>query len=140
MNWLLRAQGFKHVRADSMVLWHHRRSRPRSFFRQMYRFAIGRLQVGKRVPALLNPLHMAAAASVPILLALVAWLLLLGRGLVLAAGLLAGGAAGFVIALPKSKSYRSAALFPLVLAIFLAAWSLGFLREFVFPLRSADGK
>jgi glycosyltransferase involved in cell wall biosynthesis len=140
MNWLLRAQGFKHVLADSMVLWHHRRSTPRRVFRQIYCFAIGRLQVGKRVRSLLSPLHIAAAASVPISLAFAASLLLLRHGLVLLTGLLAGCAAGFVIALPKSKSYRSAALFPLVLAIFLAAWSLGFLRELIFPLRSADGK
>jgi hypothetical protein len=106
----------------------------------MYRFAIGRLQVGKKDRSLLRPLHIAAAASVPILLALVAWLLLLGHGLVVLAGLLAGWAGGFVIALAKSKSYRSAAWFPLVLAIFLVGWSLGFLRELVFPLRSADGK
>lgn len=140
MDWLLHSQGFKNVLADRMVLWHHRRSRPRSFFRQMYRFAIGRLQVGKRVRALLGPLHIAAAASVPISLAFAASLLLLGHGLVVLAGLLAGCAAAFVIALFKSQSYRAAAWFPLVLAIFLAAWSLGFLREFVFPLRSADGK
>ena len=140
MNWLLRAQGFKHVLVEGMVLWHHRRSRPRSFFRQMYRFAIGRLQIGKRVPALLSPMHMAAAASVPIFLALVASFLLLGQGLVLLAGLPAAYAAAFAIAFPKSKSYTAAALFPLVLAIFLAGWSLGFLRELVFPLRNADGK
>jgi cellulose synthase/poly-beta-1,6-N-acetylglucosamine synthase-like glycosyltransferase len=132
MNRRLRAKGFKLVLAPGMVLWHNRRSRPRSFYRQMYRFAIGRLQVAKRDRTLLRPLHIVAGLSLPVLLAV----LVSGHWLIL----LAGYPVGFLTALFKSRSVWAAALFPLVLGIFLVAWSLGFLRELVFPLTKADGK
>jgi cellulose synthase/poly-beta-1,6-N-acetylglucosamine synthase-like glycosyltransferase len=140
LNWLLRSRGYKHVRAERMLLWHHRRSNPRKFFHQIYRFAIGRLQAGKRERTLLKPVHVAAGVSLPAALVAAAVLLLAGYAVALPAVLLAGLASGIAIALPRSKSFRSAALFPVVVAIFLTAWSLGFLRELVFPLRSADGK
>ncbi len=140
MNWLLRTRGYKHVLAEHMLVCHHRRNSPRRFFRQMYRFAVGRLQVGKRAGALLRPVHIAAAAGFPLVLMAAAGLLLAGYGAILTAGLMVGFAGAAAIALPRSRSFGSAALFPVVVSIFLAGWSLGFLRELVFPLRSADGR
>jgi hypothetical protein len=123
-----------------MVLWHHRRSKPRSFFRQMYRFAIGRLQIGKKDCSLLSLMHILAAASPPVGVALAALVLASGHAWLLPAAAVAAYAAAFAIALPKASGLWVASLFPFVLATFLVAWSLGFLRELLVPLKSADGK
>jgi glycosyltransferase involved in cell wall biosynthesis len=140
LNWLLRRDGFRHVVAQSMVLWHHRRSQPRSFFRQMYRFAIGRLQVGKRTAHLLSPLHLVAGAGLPLLAGglVEAWL----RGCVGAVSLAALGAAiaSVLYGAWKTKSLHAGLWVPIVFGIFLSAWSLGFLRELLIPLRKVDGK
>ncbi|MBZ5727455.1 MAG: glycosyltransferase [Acidobacteriia bacterium] len=141
LNWLLRSRGFRHVVSENMVLWHHRRSRPRSFFRQMYRFAIGRLQVGKRNRRLLRPLHVIAGAALPLVAAaLVAAAFVTGGFAILASLALAAGAAAVIAGIAKTRSVRAGLCVPFVLAVFLLAWSLGFLREWLFPLREVNGK
>jgi glycosyltransferase involved in cell wall biosynthesis len=140
LNWMLRQQGFRHLLADNMVLWHHRRSRPASFMRQMYRFAIGRLQVGRRSPGLLGPLHVLAGLSVP--LAAVALALAVRYGLLWLAGgaLLAGGAGACAMGVLYTGSLEAGCAVPMVVALFLASWSCGFLRELLAPLKRVDGK
>ncbi len=140
LNWSLRSRGFQHVVSENMVLWHHRRSRPRSFFRQMYRFAIGRLQVGKRNRRLLRPLHVLAGAALPLFAAALGAAFLWGGVTILAALALAAGAAAAIAGVAKTGSVGAGLWVPFVLAVFLLAWSLGFLREWLFPLREVNGK
>jgi cellulose synthase/poly-beta-1,6-N-acetylglucosamine synthase-like glycosyltransferase len=140
MNWLLRERGFRHVAADGMVVWHHRRSTLKSFCRQMYRYAIGRLQVGRREHGLISPIHLAAGFSLPAFAAITAGSLAFGRPEIPAALVVLGTAAGFAIGLAKTRSPGAACCVPVALAAFLTAWSLGFLRELAFPLKSVDGK
>jgi len=140
LNWELRRRGFRHLVARNMILWHHRRSRPASFVRQMYRFAIGRLQVGRRSPRLLSPLHILAGAGIPLLAAGLA-LALLGGFLGPAAGLLLlAGAASFALGVFQTGSLEAGCYVPPVLGLFLASWSCGFLRELLFPMKRVDGK
>ena len=135
LNWELRRRGFRHLVARNMILWHHRRSRPASFVRQMYRFAIGRLQVGRRCLRLLSPLHILAGAGIPLLaaglvLALVHGFLGLAVGLLLLAG--AGACA---LGTVQTGSLEAGCYVPPVIGLFLASWSCGFLRELFFPVK-----
>ena len=140
MNWCLRHRGHILVLAHDTVLWHHRRSRPRTFFRQIYRFAIGRHQVGKRARALLNPWHVLAGLSIPVLAVVAGGLAWTGHALALLLGLGGAALALAVAALPRSRAFQAALWFPGVVAIFAVAWSAGFLRELAVPLVDADGK
>ena len=135
LNWMLRRRGFRHLVAENMILWHHRRSKPASFMRQMYRFAIGRLQVGRRSMSLLSPLHILAGASLPLLVA--GLTLALAHGFLgLAAGaLLLAGAATSLLGLRYTGSLQAGCCVPPVLGLFLTSWSCGFLRELFFPLK-----
>jgi succinoglycan biosynthesis protein ExoA len=140
MNWGLRRRGHVLVLAHDTVLWHHRRSRPRTFLRQIYRFAIGRLQVGKRARALLNPWHVAAGLSIPLLAGVAGALAWTGHAAALLLGLGAATLALALAALPRVRTVRAALWFPVVAALFAVAWSAGFLRELAVPLVNADGK
>jgi cellulose synthase/poly-beta-1,6-N-acetylglucosamine synthase-like glycosyltransferase len=140
LNWLLRRQGSRQAVSDNMILWHHRRSTPRSFFRQMYRFAIGRLQVGKRERSLLKPIHVLAGFSLPLLVGAVILALASGySGIVI--GLMLVACAGLLLlGLVKTSSFQAACYVPIVCMIFLVAWSLGFMRELLVPLKEVDGR
>jgi succinoglycan biosynthesis protein ExoA len=140
MNWCLRQRGHVLVLAHDTVVWHHRRSRPRGFFRQIYRFAVGRVQVGKRAPTLLNPWHVLAGLSIPLLVAAAGALLWTGHGVALLAGAAGAGLLLSLAARSMVRTTRAALWFPLVVATFAVAWSAGFLRELAVPLVDADGK
>lgn len=140
LNWMLRQHGFRHLVVENMILWHHRRSRPASFVRQMYRFAIGRLQVGRRSPRLLRPLHILAGVSLPLLAAGLALALLHGFLGLAAVLLLLAGAATCALGIFHTGSLEAGCYVPPVLGLFLASWSCGFLRELLFPMKRVDGK
>jgi cellulose synthase/poly-beta-1,6-N-acetylglucosamine synthase-like glycosyltransferase len=140
LNWMLRRHGFRHLVSENMVLWHHRRSRPGSFVRQMYRFAIGRLQVGRRALRLLSPLHILAGASLPLAAAALALALLHGFWGLAGALLLLAGAGTLALGIFYTGSLEAGCYVPPVLGLFLASWSCGFLRELFFPLKRVDGK
>ena len=140
LNWQLSRRGFRHAIANDMVLWHYRRSTAKSFCRQMYRFAIGRLQVGKRSRRLLSPLHIAAGFSLPLAAIAVALGCAEGRAGILAAAALLAGLCLFAVGLMRTKSFSAALCVPMVVGIFLSVWSAGFLRDLFFPLQSVDGK
>ncbi len=140
MNWTLRQRGHRLAFTKGMLLWHHRRSSPTRFYRQIYRFAIGRLQVGRRARSLLNAYHILAAMSLPLLAILAVGTALAGHAPWLLISLSAAVAVSFGIAALKTNSLRTAMWFPPVLAIFFSAWSFGFFRELVFPITKADGK
>lgn len=140
MNWTIRQRGHRLLLTKEMVLWHQRRSSPKRFFRQIYRFAIGRLQVGRRARSLLNSYHIFAAISLPLLVILAAGTVLTGHALSLLIALSVLVAVSFGMAALKTNNVRAAMWFPPVLAIFLSAWSLGFFREWAFPLTKSDGK
>jgi hypothetical protein len=106
----------------------------------MYRFAIGRLQVARRSLRLLSPLHILAAASLP-LFALGLPLALLHGFLGLAAVLLLLAVGGTcALGVFYTGSLEAGCYVPPVLGLFLASWSCGFLRELLFPMKRVDGK
>lgn len=140
LNRLLRQRGHRLVFTEDMVLWHYRRSSPKRFHRQIYRFAIGRLQVGRRDRSLLNVYHILTAMSLPLLAAVGLSAILTGHTVGVLLALFVAIGVGFGMALFKKISILAAMWFPAVLAIFATAWSLGFLQELAFPLKAAEGK
>jgi cellulose synthase/poly-beta-1,6-N-acetylglucosamine synthase-like glycosyltransferase len=140
LNLMLRQHGFRQLVAENMILWHHRRSRPATFVRQMYRFAIGRLQVGRRSLRLLSPLHILAGASLPLLAVLLVIALAQGFLGPVAGLLLMLGTGTWAAGLFYTGSVEAACYVPVVVGLFLASWSCGFLRELFVPMKRVDGK
>lgn len=140
MNYCIRKSGYRLIFASDAILWHHRRSSVLRFFRQIYRFAIGRLQVGKRSLVLLNFFHVFFGFGIPLALSLVWIFLTLGAlSLLLKMTILFFGVL-ILLSLVKTKSFRVSLNIPLAVIIFALAWSFGFLRELTFPLKDVTGK
>ena len=140
MNACIRKRGYKLILAPDVMVRHNHRSSPRAFLRQMYRFAIGRLQVGKRDRTLLGYLHILAGLGLPFFFLAAGSLCILGQVLfLLALGFVLVGVLG-ALAFRRARSLRVAANFPLVVLLFVLAWSGGFLRELFLPIKDAKGK
>ena len=136
LNHLLTKLNYKLLLAPDIKLWHYRRSTPKKFIRQIYRYAIARLQAGRKSAfKLINPLHLLTGLGLPIFII---------AGIV---SYLAGGLIYFLwmififlailsaIALIKTKNVLVSLNVPLVMIFFVFSWSAGFLREWFSPLR-----
>ncbi|MCM8799784.1 MAG: glycosyltransferase [Candidatus Omnitrophica bacterium] len=125
MNYCIKRYGFKLIMAEDVYIWHHRRSSPKRFLHQIYRFSVGRLQVGKRNFNLLHPLHIILGLGLPIFLFIFFYFLIL-----------------FFISIffLKIRSISSLLNFLLASTLFLFGWSAGFWRELLLPLRDIKGK
>ncbi|MFA5146876.1 MAG: glycosyltransferase [Candidatus Omnitrophota bacterium] len=140
MNSLIRKAGYRLILAPDVILRHYRRNSPAGFFRQAYRFAVGRTQIGKRDAKLMNVFHIVTGLAIPAFLATGVSFYLAGAqdlffkivSLLLAAVILAS--------LFRARSLKTAINVPLAIAIFVSGWSLGFLRELLFPMKDVRGK
>ncbi len=138
MNADLKRKGFRLALTPDITLWHFKRSSPRRFWRQMYSYAIGRLQVGRRDRSLLKPAHWAMGVLPPAVALLILVLGCFKPWIFVAAAVaaLAVAACVFVVYSLK-KSPRTAAWLMLAMGIFVCAWPLGFLREWFWPVPSS---
>lgn len=140
MNFCVRKAGYKLMHAPDVILWHYRRNSPKRFARQIYRFAIGRLQAGRKSAALVNILHILIGLGIPVFLACLAYFYLTGsitscfKTFFLFLVFIA------LLPLPKTKSPSVSANMPFVLIIFIFAWSAGFLKELLLPLKDVNGR
>lgn len=138
----VRIAGYKLLRVSDVRLCHHRRNTMRNLWRQMYRYAIGRLQVGKFDFHLLNFAHICIGLFIPIMLVVLAIGFIFSKTFfwtsiaIFLAGLIASG----IIGMLKTKLASAGFYVPLVVVISCFAWSLGFLRELFFPMRKVEGK
>lgn len=124
----------------SFVAWHHKRETPLGLFRQMRRFAVGRLQVGRKHKHAVRPLHTIAAIATPlVLLALLATALFVSLAPVLTVVALAWLALA-TVGRVSGESFCAALLILPVLAIMLSGWSWGFLREWLMPMQDTAGQ
>lgn len=135
MNAALRARGFQLRLAPDVWVYHYKRSSPVRFWKQMYVFAIGRLQLGKSDRRFLKPSHWLLGAGLPAALLAGGLATLAWPGFLSAAATVAGLIAlGLFLYYGITQSARRAAYVLLALALFLTAWPLGFLRELCFPI------
>ncbi len=139
MNDEIEDLGYHLLYVPDVIVYHYRRPTPRRWWRQMYRYGMGRVLLPRKRKGEVTAVHILAGLSLPLLitttlaLALVEPLLLL-----LLLSLLAGaGLIAVVVGAMQTRSLRVGLNLPGVLAIFCAAWSAGFLHEFFIPSRKA---
>ena len=136
LNYLLRQRGFSLLSTPDVKVWHYKRETPRAFFRQMYRYAIMRLQLGKKWHTLLSATHIAVGLSVPLAIVwfgLCFWinlnLVLFFLGLIIVGLLIV-----YPFAFLKTKSFSATLCVPLVIVLAIIGWSIGFCRELISPI------
>lgn len=142
LNARIREKGHRLFAVPELSLVHRKRSTWKAMWWQFYRFAIGRLQVGRLRRRLLRWPHVLVGLFLPSLLVAPFLLSLLPRVLL---GTLGGLAAGLVLLLMGfawrgSRDWKAACLAPWVALFLLTAWSAGFLREFFVPMRRVEGR
>ncbi len=141
LGYLVAQLGYKQILVPDVKLWHYRRSSPTKLIRQMCRYAIARLQAGRKSSfRLLRPLHCIVGFSLPIFLIVILAAYLGGLMKLLLMLLIGGSAVVIVSGWIYSRDFTSAVRFPMVLMIFAFAWSWGFLRELFFPMKDVRGK
>lgn len=137
-NQKIRQLGYRLIYTPDTVVWHYRRPSPKKFFKQMYRYAIGRLLIGKKDKKMINLTHIAVGFGLPIIISFSVFLISVNYlwfiYFILSALLFL--TAYFFIALLKMKSLKTALFVPPTIVIMFLAWSLGFLRELFFPIKS----
>ncbi len=135
MNKSLKELGYRFLFTPDTKVTHYRSSTPKRFWRQNFRYAIGRVLMGRADGKLLNPLHVIAGFSLP--LALLIFILSWKINAILPVILIFSGA-GFLaffsaLALVKTRSLAAALNVPLAVAFLIIPWSLGFMKEFFYP-------
>ncbi len=140
MNYCLNERGARLYLAPDVVVTHYRRSHPAAFLRQIYRFGIGRAQVGRRRRSLLSAAHVGAALA-PLLLLSAAAVVAAAAGAIWSiAGAALVAAVLFFLGLRRGRSAAVAGMFVLVCVLFLTAWPAGVLREWCVPLKDIRGR
>lgn len=119
---------------------HCKRDNPRGFFRQMRRFAIGRVQLWRLNPAGMGRAHWLVAAIAPTALLLSAALIAMGAWPVFTATSVLGYGALTLAAVVRGESAMTALLVAPALAVFALGWSFGVASELMFPIRDSTGK
>jgi cellulose synthase/poly-beta-1,6-N-acetylglucosamine synthase-like glycosyltransferase len=138
LNQRLLNRRYKLLYTPDIFVWHYRRPNPKRLFRQMYRYAIGRLQVGKRDRRMINLMHILTGLAIPLSLGILIFspvqfifvLFLYVLFLIFYSGL----------ALLKTGDIKVALWLPEVISIIIFSWSLGFMKELISPLETAEGK
>ena len=140
MNQKIRELGYKLLYTPDTIVWHYRRPSPKKFLKQMHRYALGRLLIGKRDRKMINLTHIIAGLSLPMLLLIFIFLAILN--LKLLAYLILGIAVFLIIyfflALFKFKTFMSAIFVPYAIILLTMGWSTGFLRELFFPAKGKN--
>lgn len=137
LNQRLIDKGYKLLYTPDVFVWHYRRPNPKRLFKQMYRYAIGRLQVGKKDRRMINMVHIMVGIALPVILAILIFspflfFILLSIAVVFMMAL-------FLNAFYKIKSFPAALNVPVVIGIIFFAWSAGFMHELMFPLKKVEG-
>lgn len=141
MNQRILDLGYKLLSVPDVFVWHYRRSTPKRLWHQMYRWAIGRLQLGRKRREMINLVHIGTGFTLPILIGIMAFLLLIKPELFsLFIGFVILTLASLALfGFLKTKSLKVALNLPLVVVITVFAWSVGFLRELFIPLKNQTG-
>jgi len=129
----LQQAGHRILYAPDVVVWHHRRSRPLAFLRQMFNYGVTRAQVTRMHPGSFDPRHYAFIGAFIVLASLygLAWQQLTAVPWLLPAALNAAyfgvlGMAGLLVG-AQTRSFKQALYAPLVLFIQHFGYSLGLL-------------
>ncbi len=133
----VREKGYRLYLVPDVALWHHKRPTPRRLFSQIYRYAVGRVQIGRLHPQLLRAGHIMVGLFIPLICAIgITMLVVWPRALEPISLLLflATAVAGALGAAYRSKAMVAIWL-TLLLVLVPTAWSLGFLKETLCPVK-----
>lgn len=136
----MRARDMHLLASTSLFVWHDKRPTPRGLFRQLRRFAEGRVQLSRKMAHLLRPLHKLAGWALPVAALLVIGSLVTGLGTWLVSLGLAAAAVLCAKALWDGERAGVALAVPLALALAVTGWSVGYLKEKFFPMPSTVGR
>jgi hypothetical protein len=135
----MQAAGWTLRTAPGLMVLHHKRPTPKGLFRQLRRYAEGRVQLGRKWPEGLRPGHAALGW-----IGVIGWIVLLAM-LVAMPGvtlglMLAGWAALALVASLDGMEMRGALLVPAAAIVVVTGWSAGYLRERFAPMPEAYGR
>ncbi|MGK7346824.1 MAG: glycosyltransferase [Candidatus Nitrospinota bacterium M3_3B_026] len=133
LNFRMRRAGERLLFVPEFFAWHRKRETPRSFYRQIRRFGIGRARLEGIHPGVVRPLHWAAALAAPAAVVLVAALAAAGFVWAVFTALVVFFLLAALMSLRSGESGAVSMMAPLALVIFAVAWSAGFLAEKFFP-------
>lgn len=128
----LKGLGYRFLYTPDTKVWHYRSSTPKRFWRQNFRYAIGRVLMWRESKRLINPLHVMAGFSIPISIAVILSLRFISMTAMIAVIFIG---LGFLVLFSilgwlAAKSVRVAFNVPLAIIFLIIPWSLGFMREF----------
>ena len=139
-NQLLRAQGYKLFYTPDTFVLHYHRTTPRKFFKQMFRYGISRLILGKKNRQWMNTMHITVGFGIPLILILALVLILINPLWLLC--LMALGTMFLIIyfflAWVTLNSLNAALLVPYVIILLFLSWSLGFIKEIIMPIKESS--
>lgn len=128
VNYRIKKAGGKLLYAPDVFVYHYRRSTPKSFWKQIYRYGIGRAQAGKKFKDMVNSFHIAAGLFIPILF-IVSALSIIFQTVILFIPFIIIPLYYMLKALVETRSIRISLAVILGMIILVFAWSLGFLKE-----------
>jgi cellulose synthase/poly-beta-1,6-N-acetylglucosamine synthase-like glycosyltransferase len=137
MNEEIEDLGYKLLYVPDVIVHHYRRQTIHKWWHQMYRYGMGRVLLPRKRAGNLHWAHLLAGLSIPLLLMLTIVLAVIDPWFILAlAGFLVLLAIiSFSLAFYATRSAMVGLNMPLVLTVFFAAWSMGFLHELFFPYK-----
>ncbi|MEO0774894.1 MAG: glycosyltransferase [Pseudomonadota bacterium] len=131
----LKLDGKRLRTAPGLFVWHHKRPTVRGLFKQLRRYAEGRVQLGRKWPGNVSRAHHLLGWSLP----LMAIGLVLSPLSFLIVALLTAAGLSFV-AHRAGLSMAAALLTPAAFMVIAAGWSIGYLKETFTPMKSAYGR
>lgn len=135
MNKKIRDLGYKFLYTPDTKVWHYRSSTPRRFWRQNSRYAVGRVLMWRKSKELINPLHIIAGFSLPLIFAAFIFLWFISLPALFAAIFLGIGFLSFFFfsGWLKTRSLAVALNIPPAIMFLAVPWSLSFMKEFFSP-------
>ena len=132
LNCRVRKQGYRLISAPQAVVWHLRHySSPATLLSHMIMFGRGIIHGARLEKSLRRPLHAVVGVGLPVLVALLALAVLLNPIALLVLGIAAAVLSGAAVlaGFRETRSIRVSAWIPLVIAIDVAGFSAGYIRE-----------
>ena len=138
----LRIRDLGHALAvlPDFFVWHHKRATLPGLFKQLRRFAAGRVQLARKRPEALRPMHKIAGWAWGYGLAALAILLAVASLPLAIALIVAGWLVISAVGLWQGEKVGTALLVPLALLVIVLGWSTGYLAETFFPMASTAGR
>ena len=138
MNSMLLKKGYKLIYVPDVIVYHYRRSTPKSWWRQMAIYGAAKILMWRKMPRTVTPVNILLGLAIPILFLILAILIVFFQSmalLIIAVSIIIFFLCSFIFALIALKSLSVAVNMPLAIFILPIAWSKGFLKELIFPTK-----